>query len=373
MFRTEVDLVCHAGRMRAFECPECGGPAPFEAQSCPTCQVPLAFHLPSMRLVAIPGDSVTIDGTRLLRCSNWAWECNWLVADDSGSGQCFAGSFIRARPHADDTLALEKLAQTAKSLRRLLIQLIDLDLPVEPYFRQGRGLAFDLLSSRTSGTPVIIGHAGGVITIDLAESLDAYRESLRVKLGEPYRTMLGHFRHEIGHYYQSILVENGSMIDECRLLFGDERASYVDAMNRHYKFGAPPDWQQSYISEYATMHPWEDFAECFAHYLHIADTLETAAESGLVVRADRARPNLPADVIPRSDYRGSTVEAVLADWQVLAGTFNRINHSMGKGDLYPFTISEPVVAKLEFVHRVVATAGARRSEPAVATQVSGQA
>ncbi|HEY9311977.1 zinc-binding metallopeptidase family protein [Williamsia sp.] len=346
--------------MRAFDCPECGGPAPFEAQSCPTCQVPLAFHLPSKKLVAIPGDSVTIDDTRLLRCSNWAWECNWLVADDSGSGQCFAGSFIRQRPEGDDTLALEKLAETAKSLRRLLIQLIELELPVEPYFRQDRGLAFDLLSSRTSGTPVVIGHSRGVITIDLAESLDAYRESLRVSLGEPYRTMLGHFRHEVGHYYQSILVENGRMIDECRDLFGDERASYADAIERHYKFGAPEGWERSYISEYATMHPWEDFAECFAHYLHIADTLETAAESGLVIQSERARWNLAADVVPRTDYSGSTIEAVLADWQTLAGVFNRINQSMGKRDLYPFTISEPVVRKLEFVHRVVVTAGARR-------------
>ncbi|PXW30949.1 UNVERIFIED_CONTAM: hypothetical protein DES50_10679 [Williamsia faeni] len=314
-----------------------------------------------MKLVAIPGDSVTIDGTRLLRCSNWAWECNWLVADDSGSGQCFAGSFIRARPAGDDTLALERLAQTAKSLRRLLYQLIELELPVEPYYRQGRGLAFDLISSRTSGTPVVIGHANGVITIDLAESLDEHRESLRVRLGEPYRTMLGHFRHEVGHYYQSILVENGRMIDECRELFGDERASYTDALDRHYKFGAPEGWEQSYISEYATMHPWEDFAECFAHYLHISDTLDTAAESGLVVQAERVRWNLTADVVPRSNYAGSTIESVLADWQVLAGAFNRINQSMGKGDLYPFTISEPVVRKLEFVHRVVVTAGDRRT------------
>lgn len=365
MCRTKPDSLCQAVDMRAFDCPECGGPAPFEAQSCPTCQVPLAFHLPSMRLVDIPGDSVTIDGTRLLRCSNWAWECNWLVADDSGSGQCFAGSFIRNRPEADDTLALEKLAQTAKSLRRLLFQLIDLGLPAEPYYRHDGGLAFDLLSSRTSGTPVVIGHAGGVITIDLAESLDAHRESLRVRLGEPYRTMLGHFRHEVGHYYQSILVENGPMIDECRTLFGDERASYTDSMNRHYRFGAPQGWEKSYISEYATMHPWEDFAECFAHYLHITDTLATASESGLAVHADRVRWKLAADVVPRTDYSGTGIDVLLGDWHVLSELFNRINQSMGKADLYPFTISEPVVRKLDFVHRVVVTAGARRPAPAV--------
>lgn len=347
--------------MRAFDCPACGGPAPFESQSCPGCQVPLAFHVPSMTLVTIPDDSVTVDDVRWLRCANWAWGCNWLVADDSGSGQCFAGTFIRKRPDADDTLALERLAETAKSLRRLLFQLMDLSLPTEPYHRQDMGLAFDLISSRSSGTPVIIGHAHGVITIDLAESLDAHRETLRVRLGEPYRTMLGHFRHEVGHYYQAILVENSPVIADCRELFGDERASYADAIARHYKFGAPEGWQESYISEYATMHPWEDFAECFAHYLHITDTLATAAESGLVLEADRVRWDLPADITPRSDYSLADIDELLGDWKVLSGVFNRINQSMGKGDLYPFTIPAPVVRKLAFVHRVVTTAGDRRA------------
>ena len=148
----------------------------------------------------------------------------------------------------------------------------------------------------------MIGHAGGVITIDLAESLDAYRESLRVRLGEPYRTMLGHLRHEVGHYYESILVENagdGRYLDECREVFGDESADYQAEIARHYKFGPPQDWSQSYISEYATMHPWEDFAECFAHYLHITDTIDTARESGLAMHSDRVRFRFPA-TLPRS-------------------------------------------------------------------------
>ena len=165
-----------------------------------------------------------------------------------------------------------------------MYQLDDLGLPIDPWWQHDGGLAFDLLSSYTTGEKVIIGHADGVITIDVVETLDAYREQLRVRLGEPYRTMLGHFRHEVGHYYQNILVENGPgaqrYLDECRALFGDERASYADGIDRHYKFGAPDDWQASFISEYATMHPWEDFAECFAHYLHITDTIDTAREAG---------------------------------------------------------------------------------------------
>ena len=126
---------------------------------------------------------------------------------------------------------------------------------------------------------MIIGHANGIITIDLAETLDLHRETLRISLGEPYRTMLGHFRHEIGHYYQWQLVSEEPLVSECRALFGDERASYSEAIDRHYRLGAPDDWPASYISSYATMHPWEDFAECFAHYLHITGTLATAARS----------------------------------------------------------------------------------------------
>lgn len=149
---------------------------------------------------------------------------------------------------------------------------------------------------------VTFGHAGGVITIDLVESLDAYRESLRVRLGEPYRTMLGHFRHEVGHYYQNILVETGSGADrylvECRDLFGDERVGYRDAIDRHYAFGPPADWDDRFISEYATMHPWEEFAECFAHYLHITDTIDTIREADMVLHADKVRFNAPRDVEP---------------------------------------------------------------------------
>ena len=159
---------------------------------------------------------------------------------------------------------------------------------------------------------MIIGHAGGVITIDVVESLDDYRESLRVRLGEPYRTMLGHFRHEVGHYYQNILVETGSgatrYLDECRTLFGDEQASYSDAIARHYATGAPEGWEETFISEYATMHPWEDFAECFAHYLHITDTIETSREAGMVLHADRVRFTAPRDIVPLESYADEPIE-----------------------------------------------------------------
>jgi hypothetical protein len=246
-------------------------------------------------------------------------------------------------------------------MRRLLVQLAELGLPVEPFYEREGGLAFDLLSSYSGQGRVTIGHANGVITIDLIETLDDYREALRIRLGEPYRTMLGHFRHEVGHYYQWILVEQTDWIDECRELFGDERASYSEALERHYVEGAPQGWEASYISEYATMHPWEDFAESFAHYLHITDTLTTAAAGGLVLQASRLAGLVEADVAPRRSYHGVPTSEMLADWQWLSLLLNRLSHAMGRDDLYPFTINDAVRRKLDFVHRVVQDVASRNS------------
>ena len=272
-------------------------------------------------------------------------------------GRCLADSLIRREPDADDTLAREKLVPTTAALRRLVYQLDDIGLPVEPFWRRDGGLAFDLLSSYSTGEKVTIGHANGVITIDLVESLDDYRESLRVRLGEPYRTMLGHFRHEVGHYYQNVLVETGV---RCRRiprrvprLFGDERASYSDAIARHYKFGAPVGLAgRPFISEYATMHPWEDFAGVLralpAHRRHHRHRHArrawccTPTGSGSRHRATSCRWS-PTTTNP--------IERMLFDWKWMSLFFNRVNTAMGKNPLYPFEIREPVVDKLGFVHR----------------------
>ncbi|WP_231123965.1 putative zinc-binding metallopeptidase [Nocardioides sambongensis] len=200
------------------------------------------------------------------------------------------------------------------------------------------GLVFDLLSSSAeAGEDVVIGHADGVITIDLAESDDARRERIRVDLGEPYRTMLGHLRHETGHFVQMGLLQSGDQeqVARCRELFGDDTADYQAAIDRHYAEGAPEGWEQSYISTYATMHPFEDFAETFAHVLHISDTCETAAEHGL----------LSVDPSAFSSF-GDLVRGV---WVPFSIALNQINRSMGKADVYPFVIPDRVVEKLEFV------------------------
>jgi hypothetical protein len=320
------------------------------------------LHVETKTMVATSSGFADIAGRRWVPCTKAeSLGCNWLVPEQqehkAGRGRCLADSLIRREPEADDTIAQEKLAPTSAALRRLVFQLLDIGLPVDPFWRRDGGLAFDLVSSYSAGERVTIGHAGGVITIDLVESLDAYRESLRVRLGEPYRTMLGHFRHEVGHYYQHILVETGlgaaRYLDSCRALFGDERADYQAGIARHYKFGAPSGWSESYISEYATMHPWEDFAECFAHYLHITDTIDTAREAGLVLHADRVRFFFERDIVPLDSYHDQPVERLLQDWKWLSLFFNRINAAMGKNPLYPFEIPPPVVCKLGFVHGLV--------------------
>ncbi|MFT3716027.1 MAG: putative zinc-binding metallopeptidase [Gordonia sp. (in: high G+C Gram-positive bacteria)] len=351
--------------MRAFACPVCNEYVPFDADTCGNCSTPVGMYLASKAMVALDGEAALDRGTAVARCSEHAATgCNWVVEvdaepvdmPDDRRGRCLADSLIRRVPAPGHPHAKE-LASTAQVLRRLVFQLFDLNLPIEPFWMYDGGLGFDLLSSETSDDPVVIGHADGIITIDLAESMDDYRVAQRVKLGEPYRTMLGHFRHESGHYYEHRLVETPPgeerYLGDCRALFGDERADYQAALTRHYEEGAPPGWQSQYISEYATMHPWEDFAECFAHYLHITDTIDTCREAGMVLHADRARFNEPHDVTPLENYDDVPVAKLLFDWKWMSLFFNRVNASMGKGAFYPFELPPPVVGKLGFVHRVV--------------------
>jgi len=297
-------------------------------------------------------EGTVVDADTWRACSNRSWGCNWLVADREESGRCFSCRLNRTLPARDDTIAWEKIRDTGIAKRRLLVQLAEFDLPITPWYEEEGGLGFDLLSS-LSGQRVSIGHANGIITLDLAETLDAYREQLRVRLGEPYRTMLGHLRHEIAHYYQWILLTDEQW-ERCRALFGDERTSYRDAIARHYREGAPEDWAVSFISEYATMHPWEDFAETFAHYLHISGTLGTAAAAGVVLSADRVPGIIDHDIVPEGDYRELGLDRMLGDWHWLALMFNRVNRAMGQRDLYPFVLTDPVIEKLRFVHELIA-------------------
>ncbi|WP_210413920.1 zinc-binding metallopeptidase family protein [Protaetiibacter larvae] len=345
-------------------CPRCGRFVFLDELACRHCAAELGYHHPSLSFRAAEPGGALVEGERWFPCRNRPWGCNWLVAEDAGTGRCFSCRLTRREPDAADTVAWEKLADAGIAKRRLIVQLLELGLPIVPYDEREGGLGFDLLSSLSANAPVMIGHANGIITIDLAETLDARREALRVSLGEPYRTMLGHFRHEIGHYYQKELIVDEASWEACRALFGDERASYRDALDRHYSVGAPANWRASFISEYATMHPWEDFAECFAHYLHLRNTLATAAAAGMVLQADRAPGIVDHDIVPETDYPRDELERMLDDWGWLSLFFNRVSRAMGQRDLYPFELPAPVRAKLAFIHRLVTPYRRTPSAPA---------
>ena len=328
--------------MRSFSCGRCGQLVFFENSLCLRCSAALGFVPSRLDLVVLDGPQEW--GARV--CANaTVAECNWLVEDRDSGPLCRSCALTRTRPADSDPVALAAFARAEAAKRRLVFQLLDLGLPI------GDELAFDLLSSQFA--PVLTGHDDGLITIDLAESDDARREQRRAELGEAYRTMLGHFRHEIGHYYWPILIERGGELERWRELFGDERIDYDSALQRHYEQGPPADWRNRHVSAYAAMHPWEDWAETFAHYLHIRDTLQTSAAFGLVVAGPEATTDESLSAAPRDDDGRRSFEALIGDWLPLTYALNAVNRSMGRGDLYPFTLAPTVIEKLSRVHERV--------------------
>jgi hypothetical protein len=335
--------------VRAFACPDCSSLVPFESFRCLVSDSALGYS-PADRDMHVLHDGRTDGG--LVRCVNAdIAACNWLTTPDRPLCDCCA--LTRTRPADGDTRALTTFALTEAAKRRLLYQLHDLGLPVVGRQEDpAGGLAFDLLSS--AHQKVTIGHASGVVTIDLAEGDDGYREQVRIRMAEPYRTMLGHLRHETGHWYWEVLVDRAGKTDAFRALFGDESVSYADALQQHYGGEPPAGWEQEYVSTYATAHPWEDWAESFAHYLHIRDTEQTAAAYGMVVEGPddaTAPPEVPLEAVPSE--RPGTFDEIVETWLPLTYALNAVNRSMGANDLYPFVLAPKVLDKLRFVHDLV--------------------
>lgn len=334
--------------MRDFICLNCGQRLSFENSLCLNCKSPLGFWLGSRSIQVLDEKGrAEVDGVLLERCANIKIaQCNWLVKWTGNPELCQSCELTRTRPGDDDPEALVVFGQAETAKRRLVLELTELGLPIENRDENPTtGLAFDLLSSAQQN--VITGHANGVITLDLAEGDDVHREQMRVELDEPYRTVLGHFRHEIGHYYQLVLI-TGDRRPRFEELFGNPDDDYQAALDRHYKEGAPEGWRKSYVSSYATMHPAEDFAETFAHYLHIRDTLDTAAAFAM------APSGTTLDSVPPGDVG---FDRIIDEWLPLTWALNQINRSMGHPDLYPFVLPAPVLEKIRFVHNLVAPAG----------------
>lgn len=319
--------------MKSFVCRVCDNPLYWENSVCTSCHTSVGYSREERAIVPLEKGTYTGDDDQVWHvCRNLNLSgCTWLAPE--GADFCFSCGLTRTRPADDDVEGMSQYPVAEQAKRRLIYELDELGFPIVTREQDPeQGLTFDLLYS--SDEKIFIGHDSGVITIDLAESDAAYREKMRIQLDEPYRTMLGHLRHEVGHYFEAQLVR-GDRIEAARELFGDERESYADAIERHYEQGPPGDWQRSFLSSYATMHPFEDFAETFAHFLHIWDTIDTANEFGLTT----------VDPSAFSLFR----DLVTGVWMPLAIALNQINRSMGKDPLYPFVIAGPVLDKLEFV------------------------
>lgn len=333
--------------MRAFTCPDCGHLVVFESLDCLHSQTPLGFDWPARAMRTLAGGEP---------CANRALiGCNGLAADRGG--YCRSCALTRTRPANVDLDGVERLAKAEAAKRRLLFELLELGLPVAGAREVPGGLAFDLLSSEHED--VTTGHADGLITLDLAEADDAHRIRMREQMQEPQRTLLGHMRHEVAHYYEPILCPDGSpQRARYRALFGDERADYQAAIDRHYAAGAPPDWAERFVSAYATMHPWEDWAETFAHYLHIRDTLQTSVAYGVTVVGPLVFATDHAPLYSFPAAASEDIRGVLGAWLPLTYALNALNRSMGADDIYPFVLAPPVVEKLGFIDELVRRAGA---------------
>lgn len=350
----------------------CGQALFFDNTTCLRCGAELGFDPDQGSLLNIepaegelwrPITDQGADRRRFARCTNRnsPAQCNWLVTDPATAPYCVACSLNMTIPDLSlaDNAAHWMRAEQAK--RRLVAQLTLLGLPVvSRKLDPQQGLGFNLLRQLPGQDPVMTGHADGVITLDMDEADPAHRERVRENMHEPYRTLLGHFRHESGHYYWDRLVRDSRWLEPVRMLFGDDRMDYQQALDQHYHNGPPADWNTRFISSYASTHPWEDWAETWAHYLHMTDTLNVAMDFGIQLDALALHAD-PFDSSQLAGVEGKADKLVFLSfinrWVRLSSVLNVLSRSMGQPDIYPFVLTPESVRKLYLVHAVVADYG----------------
>lgn len=346
--------------MRDFQC-VCGQTLYFENTVCTSCKRPLGYDPLRSALLALEPvknlDATSLpmwrdvkSGGEYRRCFNDTefQVCNWLVTNPLDMF-CHACNLNDTVPEIDSSYrAIRRRkwwGRMEQAKRRLIYTLFALGLPVDGKAAHSSGLAFSFLEDQRSNPMVdeehvFTGHLQGLITVNLAEADALNREQTRQDLGESYRTLLGHFRHESGHYYFDKLIFKPAHFEEFRTLFGDERADYEKALEAHYAKMDQVSGVSDRVSVYADMHPHEDWAECWAHYLHMTDCLETAWQVGLL-QERLINPGITPDI-----------ERCLQAWTCeVSVAMNALNRSMGVRDSYPFVLSPNTLNKLRFVHR----------------------
>lgn len=349
--------------MRLFKCHNCGQLLHFENTHCERCAHRLGYLPERNTLSAVEPErdswrARAAPERRYRFCANAEYQaCNWLIEADEADVYCFACRHNRTIP---DLTQVENLLSWRKiewAKHRLFYSLLRLSLPTEIRDDSAQRLTFDFLAEQPirSGAKVMTGHDNGLITIALAEANDAEREKRRAAMSEPYRTLLGHFRHEVGHYYWDRIVRDGGhgTLNACRAVFGDHTDDYEAALQRHYREGVPKNWQENYVSAYATTHAWEDWAETWAHYLHIVDTLEMAGSLGVRTDPKLDQSGALKGAVDFDPYAVADAQELVNAWLRLTFALNGMNRCMGQADVYPFILFPAVIQKLQFVHRAI--------------------
>ncbi|MDX1625067.1 MAG: putative zinc-binding metallopeptidase [Wenzhouxiangellaceae bacterium] len=346
--------------MKTFTC-SCGNTVYFENTSCVRCGRELGFLPDVLELSAIEpaaGDRYRArlrdgHGAEYRKCLRYSLNdaCNWMIPAEEPEDFCMSCRLSQVIPNLDKPGNRSLWIRIERRKRRLVYDLRRYRLPVIPKSSDPQnGLAFAFMEEDPGGQEfdapdgsnrILTGHANGLITINIAEADTVEREKMRQAMNEAQRTLLGHFRHESAHYYWDRLVANGPMIESVRAVFGDEREDYAQALQRYYEQGPKLNWQDEFVSAYASAHPWEDWAECWAHLLQITDALETAVNIGMAP---------PEAITDDMDLR-------VKHWVQLATAINLLNRSLDQPDPYPFVLMDPVIEKLKVVDSVIRSSG----------------
>lgn len=360
--------------MKLFKCQNCGNTVHFNNDVCLACNSRIGYVRRLFEISALePNDDgswrlLAEPGRNYFFCQNASeGACNWLVPADSGESFCLACRFNLTIPDLSIPENHSRWRRIEQAKKHLFYSLTRWELPIPRRVDDPEhGLAFEFLADPVDAggnvvKSVMTGHSNGLIQVSIDEADDAERERRRAQMGEPFRTLIGHFRHEIGHFYWDLLVKDRGGIAAFAEVFGDPAQDYHAALQNHYASGPPANWQQTHISAYASSHPWEDFAETWAHCFHMVDGLETARAFGIFPAGLPAGAIHPAEVDP---YEATRIDHVIAAWVPLTVAINSINRSLGQPDLYPFVLTDAVIRKIDFIFRLIAHA--RVAEPAEA-------
>lgn len=317
--------------MRLFECPSCRAAVTFTNTACLSCGNDLVFDIEREAFVSGADP-----------CKNRsAIGCNWKAGAGEAS-LCWSCAMTAVIPDTFHGENVSLWAESESAKRQVLATLGRWGwfTPSDT----GQLPVFHMLSEATSRGPsnVVMAHDRGTITINVMEADIVERVERRENLGEKLRTMVGHFRHEIAHFLFERLSEHPEFVKAFRALMGDEREDYGEALKRYYENGPPANWEQNFVTAYASSHPHEDWAESVTHILHLTDMIDCA------VAMKWQSPHLTD--MTYDPYKEADGERIVELGSYFGMAVNHINRSVGVGDIYPFVLNDAVRGKLAFVH-----------------------